>query len=51
MYIAWTVEFADNFAVVNPLFYKWVGNSSAIAHRGVIIYNTGKTAIHIHQIH
>ena len=46
MYIAWTFEFADNFAVVNPFFCKWVGNSSAIVHRGVIIYNTGKTAIY-----
>ena len=48
MCIAWTVEFKDNFAVVNSLFRKWIGNSSAIALRGVIIYNTGKTAIHIH---
>ena len=49
MYIALTL-FADNFAVVNPFFCKWVGNSSAIVHRGVIIYNTGKTAINAKYI-
>ena len=50
MYIVWMVEFADKLAVVDPLFCKWVGNSSSIAHMGVIIYNTGKTAIYTKYI-
>ena len=44
------VEFADNFAVVNPLFCKWVGNSSTIAQRSLIIYNTSKTPIYTKYI-